>query len=105
MNQQLYVATAGITQDEYGNDVRDWAHATIVGVLGLVQQTQSVEVTLDRDTVIADWLLFLPASTTIDARARISDGTNTWEVIGNPNVVRTPRGPHHIECRLVSIEG
>lgn len=105
MNQALFIATAPLVADEYQNQVRDWAHPALAGVFGLVQPTESTEVTVDRNTVVSNWLLFLPVSASIDARARVTDGTTTWEVAGQPAVIRTPRGPHHIECRLVSIEG
>lgn len=104
MNQPLFIATAPLITDEYQNQVRDWDHPTLVGAFGLIEWTGATEVTVDRDTVIANWLLFLPISANVDARSRVTDGTTTYQVVGQPDRLAVGNNPH-IECRLVSIEG
>lgn len=70
-----------------------------------LEQTDSEEIQVDRDTVISNWRLFLPPDAQISARDHWeqSDG-RTFEVIGAPAIESTPRGPHHIEARLRFID-
>lgn len=72
-----------------------------------LEQTDSTEVTIGEATVISDWRLFLFPDAVISHADRFIDGSvppRTFEVVGAPNVHRTPRGPHHIEARLRFIQ-
>ena len=72
-----------------------------------MQQTTGVEVTRDRDTQVSDWLLFLNPDAVISGDSRVVFNGSTFEVLGPPYVVSTPRtvGPHHIEARLRHVTG
>ncbi len=88
----------GIVEDEYGNEVRGVASA--VTYQARLEQTASTEITQDRATYISDWLLFLPPRSDIHAGDQIKADGAVFEVLGPPNILRTPSGAHHIEARL-----
>lgn len=50
------------------------------------------------------WLLFLPSTADITGRDLVTVEGRKFEVDGEPTVLRTPRGPHHIEAFLHSSE-
>ena len=58
------------------------------------------ECQVDRDTVVADWRVFLPSDATISPFDRIEADGKTFEVWGDPVEQRSPRGVHHLEVRL-----
>ena len=105
LTQPITIVRAGASTDRYNNAAADWTTATRVTVNGRLQQTDTVEVAVGRDTLIADWLLFLPTTAVISGLDRIETAAGTFEVVGVPAVVTTPAGPHHLEVRLRSIVG
>lgn len=105
LTQTVALLEPAADTDDDGNPVDDWGSATSTDSKGLLQQTSAIEVTLGRDTVISDWLLFLPADAAVDAVARVVVDGSTFEVVGRPDLVRTPRGVHHVEVRLRLVEG
>lgn len=64
------------------------------------EQLSSDELVRDRDTVVADWRVFLPAGVVIGPFDRVESGGHAFEVWGDPIEQRTPRGVHHVEVRL-----
>lgn len=52
----------------------------------------------------SSWLLFLPATADITGRDLVTVDGRKFEVDGEPDVLRTPRGAHHIEAFLHSVE-
>lgn len=84
--------------DEYGNPVE--VESAPVLYQGYLEQTTAVEVTTDRDTQKADWLLVLPEGAVIDGTDRVQVDGQVFEVVGPPARVHTPRGEHHVEARL-----
>lgn len=50
------------------------------------------------------WLLFLPATADITGRDLVTVEGREFDVDGEPVVLRTPRGAHHIEAFLHSSE-
>lgn len=106
LTQTVTIIEPGTSTDTYGNEVADWgAGATTTTGPGLIQQTDATEVTVDRDTVVSNLMLFLPPDRTITALCRATEGERTFEVIGEPDLLRTPRGPHHVEARLRHVAG
>jgi putative hemolysin len=90
--------------DDYGNPLAEYAEP--VAYPARLEQRAGDEVTADRDTQLADWVLFLPPDAVVDGYARVVDGYGrAFEVVGPPAVQHTPRGAHHIEARLRHIEG
>lgn len=69
-----------------------------------LEALSSEELVRDRDTVVANWRVFLPASTVITPFDRIEADGKSFEVWGDPIEQRTPRGVHHVEvlCRRVT---
>lgn len=95
--------TTGPGLDEYGNPVE--VVAAGVNYPAWLEQTASEERTEDRDTQLADWLLVLPAGAVVDGNDRVQVEGKTFEVVGPPARVHTPRGEHHVEARLRSVSG
>lgn len=91
---------AGGDEDEYGDEVvEEWDRYDTDAYL---EQTDSIEVQVDRDTVISNWLLVLPAGSVIDGGDQVITTDGTYEVIGRPARPWNPRlrAEHHIEARL-----
>lgn len=84
--------------DEYGNTVPGAEVRT--SYQGRLEQLATDEIVRDRDTVITDWRLFLPAGADVTAYDRIEARGNLFEVVGLPAEQRSPRGPHHLEVNL-----
>lgn len=85
-------------EDDYGNPVAEWSDG--VSYPGRLEQRSGSELTVDRDTQVADWVLFLPPDAVISGDDRVTWDDMTFEVIGPPVVARAPRGPHHVEAAL-----
>lgn len=106
LNQPLTIQRRSTTTtDDYGNDVPGTTSS--VTTVGYVEQTQATEITVDRDTFVTDWRVFLAAGTTIDGSDRILHGAKTLEVVGAPHEVWNPRSrrTHHTEVRCVEVTG
>lgn len=67
---------------------------------GLIQQRDATEIVVGPDTLVSGHLLFLGPDVPIAGTDRVRESGREFEVIGTPNVLNTPRGPHHIECDL-----
>lgn len=65
-----------------------------------LEQLSSDELVRDRDTVVADWRMFLPAGATVSQFARVESAGRRFDVWGDPIEQRTPRGIHHLEVKL-----
>jgi hypothetical protein len=65
-----------------------------------LEQFATDELIRDRDTVVADWRIFLPPAAVIGPFDRVESDSRVFEVWGDPIEQRTPRGVHHIEVRL-----
>lgn len=84
--------------DEYG-DVQPGTTTTATWPARL-EQLSTDEIVRDRDTVVADWRAFLPASATVGPFDTVQEGGRTFEVWGDPTEHHTPAGLHHLEIRL-----
>lgn len=105
-NQPLSIQRRGVTgTDEYNNEVT--GTTATVATVGYVEQTEAKEVTVDRQTFVTDWRVFLPEGTAIDGSDRIVHGTKTLEVVGAPHEVWNPRAKrtHHLEIRAREVTG
>lgn len=105
LTQTVTIIVPGITIDTYENPVLDWPGATRTDVLGRLEQASSVEVTLQRDTVVSDWLLFLHPDVSINPLDRVEADGRVFEVVGAPAPAQAPWGVHHLEVRLRYLEG
>lgn len=94
----------GVTTDEYGNQVADWDSATETEIRVWIEEAATTEQRDGRDTITSRWLM-LTNELHITARARIVFQDRTYEIDGEPSVLRTPTGPHHAEMTLLLVEG
>lgn len=108
LNQTLIIERAAVTTDRYGNAVRDWSQASRTAVSGRLEteERRAEEDVADRDQLTARGVAFLAPDADILGTDRILDSLGVrYEVIGQPAIQTTPRGPHHIEVRVTSMEG
>lgn len=105
--KDLSVVNPGSTTDEYGNVTTSWTTgATTTTERGLIQETQSTEVTVGRDTVVTDKVVLLPVGSTVTSQSRVVANGKTYEVVGDPAVYDTGSpGVRHTEAHLVTFSG
>jgi hypothetical protein len=84
--------------DAYGNPQPGIETSEVYPVR--LEQLSTDELVRDRDTVVADWRMFLPAGAEIGPFDRVESDGRTFEVWGDPIEQRTPRGVHHQEIKL-----
>lgn len=105
LNQPLSLhKNSGSTKDEYGNTLAtDLGDA--ISIVGYLEQVNSVETVLDRDTIVTHWQAFFPAETDVSAFDRIVFGGQTFEVDGAPWQVYNPRtqAVSHIQTKLIVV--
>lgn len=90
--------------DVYGDStVESWGAG--VAITGRIDPITSVEATDETRDLTASRYLLLTNTTGLTSRARIVDGTTTYEVDGLPAVIDTPNGPHHTEAHLRLVGG
>lgn len=99
--------------DEYNNPTHTYGAWT--SYLGELQQSSSSEQTVNRDTAISDWLLWLPPDAVIDSDSQVRvdgqvgpDGVQVvFEVVGAPESVWHPwaRRVDHIYARVKVVTG
>lgn len=89
--------------DAYGNTVREYATTTTVR--GWLHRIAASDDLINRDAEIGDWILVLPAGTTITGDYRVQVDDVTYEIVGAVYTAHTPTGPHHIEARLKVVDG
>ena len=94
------------TPDVYGNTARV-ADPVTASVRCYIEQVDAVEVIVDRETYIANYIGFLPAGTTVGPADHLVVGGATYEVIGPPDSVFNPRTgtEHHLEVNLRTVVG
>ena len=97
--------SAATTDPDYGNDVPGTVSAEVTQAY--VEQTDAVEITVNRETYRTDWRVFLLPEVTIDGSDRIIHGSRVLEVIGSPHEVWNPRtrSVHHIEALAREVTG
>ncbi|MFN2537965.1 MAG: hypothetical protein ABR549_07395 [Mycobacteriales bacterium] len=95
-------AASGTAADAEGN----WTPGALATATypALLQQTETIETFEGRDRLTSTHLLFLEATAVISGRDLVDIGGRHYEVVGQPAVLRTPRGAHHIEARLRDLD-
>lgn len=88
--------------DRYNNPARGTPTETTYPAR--VEQTSAQEITEGRSTLISDWVAYLPHDADVEGHDELVYDGATFEVVGMPNVQKTPRGPHHTEVRLRLVE-
>jgi len=92
------------TTDEYGNTIVDFSDPTETAIRAWLQDSTTVEQRDGRDTVRTTRLL-ITNELGITAHDRVIVDGRIFEVDGEPSTVDTPAGPHHLEARLLTVEG
>ena len=106
LNQPLlWHQNSTATTDRYGNTLAADTGAPVT-VYGFLEQSESVETVLDRDTTVTKWELFLPAGTAVTALDRIGFNGQLFEVDGAPWSVYNPRTREvsHVKAHLKVVE-
>lgn len=107
MTQPLTIQTMGAAgTDEYG-DPLPAALGAPVAVKGYLEQRNSVENLVNRDTVVSQWECYLPADTAIGHLDQITFESQVFQVDGEPVRQFNPRlrQVSHIVCKLVVANG
>jgi hypothetical protein len=105
MNQALTVqAMGGTATDEYGNSVPGPVGAP-VPELGYLEQKDTIEYLLDRQTTVSKWTAHLFSDSTVTPLAYINFNAQKFQVDGEPWHVQNPRTKQvsHIECKLTVV--
>lgn len=108
LRQTVTITNPGSTTDAYGNVAPDWSSVSTATEKGLLEATDSTEVTVGRDTVVSNFLLFLKVDTAVTAYSRVTvtGVSGTFEVVGLPAVFdQGSPGTRHTEARLSTFSG
>lgn len=100
---QLLTETATVVRfttdrDEYNAEVD--GTATRTDHRARLEQLTTEEIIRDRDTVVADWRMFLLPGVDVTPYDHVEARGFTFDVVGLPDELRTPRGAHHLEVLL-----
>jgi hypothetical protein len=100
----IHRAQAG-EADAYGNS--SWAETGRTRTKCYLEQLPGGrEITIDRQTQIAEALLVLPGGTGLEGSDHVEVDGVTYEVLGPPNRVHVPgSGEHHVEANLRAVTG
>lgn len=105
LNQPLTVqSVAGTATDEYGNTIPAPV-GDPVPTVGYLEQKDTIEYLLDRETVVSKWKVFLPAGTAIGPMDYVNFNSQKFQVDGEPEHLWNPRtkSVSHIECKLTVV--
>jgi len=105
LRQPVTIQKIGKGTDEYGNSVPTAVSAPVATV-GYLEQVDTIETILDRDTVVSTFRAWFPDGTDVSAFDRINFGSQTFEVDGSPWVVFNPRtgAISHLVTKLKVVE-
>lgn len=102
---------APLTEDRYGNEVRDWANAERAPVPGVNVQPASApaaseEDTNDRQTAVTGWRLYTRRGVDLDLLEtdRVEYAGMTLEVVGKVGRWEIGGRVHHVEAELKEVD-
>lgn len=101
LTQTVTVRRPDQTTDAEGNVTSTWAATTHNG---RVEPASTFEVADDRVVTTSEWRLFLPPDVDVSSDDQVDADGQRFDVVGRAAVMRTPRGPHHVEVRLRIVE-
>lgn len=96
----LTTVTTG-ARDSYGRPTHTTTTQT---VNGRVDQKQTIETVGDRDVTSTRFVLYLDPTVTVHPQDRVTVGTVTYQVDGEPWAVQGGRAVHHLEVPLRLVE-
>lgn len=96
-------STTGV--DVYGNETTGTTDT--VDTTGYAEQTEAIEVTVDRETYVTNWLAVLPPGTVVNGNDWIVLAGHVLEVVGEPHILWNPRLGRYeqVECRCREVTG
>jgi head-tail adaptor len=94
---------AGNVEDRYGNLDEAWGAG--VEYPARVQQENTAEDLINRDTRHSVYTVFLPPTAAITALSKIDYAGRTLMVVGDPDEVADGVGTHHLECVAEVFDG
>lgn len=105
--QQVVIVRPGTVADRYGDSHPDWTAATRTTVTGaVVSPFAATENVVDRDMLLTNLRLILPAGTDIAAADHVECAGDTYEVDGEPARWADDLGvPDHVEALLKRVAG
>lgn len=98
LTETATIVRHGTAVDEYGNIVAGTSTSTPYPAR--LEQLTAEELVRDRDTIIANWRMFLGPDADISPYDRVEARGHVFEVTGLPNEQRRPAGIHHLEVQL-----
>ena len=102
----------GTTKDRTGTPVQDAAPGTVTYPCFAVP-SECTEIQAGRETIIANWLAAFGPQADLDGTDRIEQITHRqsgrvvggpFRIVGSPAVRFRPRGPSHVEVKLMSVD-
>lgn len=104
LSQRADVVTLGSTGvDDLGRPVQGETSRVTYPCRLYLADTSEV---LDSDSVVVDlWTIILPPEAVISSESRVESDGRVFEVLGTPDVKRTPRGVSHVTARLRFVGG
>lgn len=106
LQRSVTIQRRGVTgTDAHGSPTTGTTSTTTT--TGHLHQVESDETVGPQDTGRADFMLFLPAGTSIDHTDRVVIGSTTYQVVGMPaSRTRATTGvEHHVEVRVREVSG
>jgi hypothetical protein len=88
--------------DRYGDATDGFGSG--VTVSGRINQVETTETEIDRDTRIIRAKLYLMPGTAIAATSEVVHGANRYRVDGEPKIAYDSSGAHHLEVELLRID-
>jgi hypothetical protein len=90
INQRAVVSTrSDATVDRYNNAVATYTDGPPTTCY--IELQTAKEITIDRETYVSDWRVWLPPGTVVSGRDLIVTTDATFEIVGNPENVWNPR--------------
>ena len=105
LTETFTVIRPGEKTDALNNKVADWENPTRVSYPAKLQRLDVAELIAGEQTPVSHWLVFLPPEADVRATDRGEADGKTFELVGPPEVLRTPQGIDHLEARLTLVEG
>ena len=102
----------GTTKDRTGTPMQDAAARTVTYPC-FAEQEATTEILAGRETIVADWLAWFGSQAGLDGTDRIEQIVHRgsgrfvggpFRIVGSPAVRFRPRGAHHVEVKLLSID-
>ncbi|MCG5460845.1 hypothetical protein MED01_004271 [Micromonospora sp. MED01] len=90
--ETVTVLRAGLVDDGYGNQVRDWSAATSTPYAGcaVAQNGRDESLTGDRNAIASDLIVFMPSGAGVLATDRLEIRGRSYEVVGEPFAWTSP---------------